>query len=299
MRIFVTGATGFVGTAVVSELIEAGHQVVGLARSDKAAASLTAVGASVHDGSLDDLDSLYKGAATADGVIHVGFKTDFADFSDAVAADLRAVNTFGAALEYSNKPFVFTTGTLVVAWSHMSVILGTEEIEVDSNVPRGAAENAAIALADRGIRSSVVRLAPTVHGPGDHGFITMLIDIARKKGFSAYVGDGTNRWPAVHRLDAARLYRLAAESGTAGSRLHAVSEEGIPFRDIASAIGRNLNLPVVSISPEEAQAHFGFLGPFTFTDNPMSNTLTRKRLGWQPVQPALIPDIEQGHYFTN
>ncbi|PWW06187.1 nucleoside-diphosphate-sugar epimerase [Paenibacillus cellulosilyticus] len=299
MRIFVTGATGFIGSAVVNELIEAGHQVVGLARSDKAAESLTAVGASVHFGALDDLDSLHKGAAEADGVIHLGFKTDFADFSDAVAADLRAVETFGAALEGSNKPFVFTTGTLVVAWSNPEPILGTEDIPVDSNVPRGAAENAAISLADRGVRSSVVRLAPTVHGPGDHGFISMLIDIAREKGFSAYVGDGYNRWPAVHRLDASRLYRLAAESASAGSRLHAVGEEGIQFCDIAGAIGRNLNLPVVSISPEEAEAHFGFLGPFTFTDNPMSNTLTRERLGWRPVHPALIPDIEQGHYFNN
>lgn len=182
MRIFVTGATGFIGSAVVSELIEAGHQVVGLARSDKAAESLTAVGATVHRGALDDLDSLHKGAAASDGVIHLGFKTDFADFAGAVATDLHAVETFGAALEGSNKPFVFTTGTLVVAWSNPVPILGTEETAVDSNVPRGAAENAAIALADRGIRSSVVRLAPTVHGPGDHGFISMLIDIARKKG---------------------------------------------------------------------------------------------------------------------
>ncbi|CAM3571856.1 SDR family oxidoreductase [Paenibacillus lupini] len=299
MRIFITGATGFIGSAVVSELIEAGHQVVGLARSDKAAKSLTAIGASVHRGALDDLESLHKGATAADGVIHLGFKTDFADFSDAVAADLRAVEMFGATLEGSNKPFVFTTGTLVVAWSNPVAILGTEEIAVDSTVPRGAAENAAIALADQGIRSSVIRLAPTVHGPGDHGFISMLISIARKKGFSAYVGDGSNRWPAVHRLDAARLYRLAAESALAGSRLHAVGEEGIPFRDIAGAIGRNLNLPVVSISHEEAEAHFGFLGPFTFTDNPISNTLTRERLGWRPVHTALIPDIEQGHYFNN
>ncbi|MBB3128401.1 nucleoside-diphosphate-sugar epimerase [Paenibacillus rhizosphaerae] len=299
MRIFVTGATGFIGSAVVSELIEAGHQVVGLARSDKAAESLTTVGASVHCGALDDLDSLHKGAAAADGVIHLGFKTDFADFSDAVAADLRAVETFGTALEGSNKPFVFTTGSLVVAWSNPVTILGTEETAVDSNVPRGAAENAAIALANQGVRSSVIRLAPTVHGPGDHGFISMLIDIARNKGFSAYVGDGSNRWPAVHRLDAARLYRLAVESASAGSRLHGVAEEGIPFRDIAGAIGRNLNLPVASISREEAEAHFGFLGPFTYTDNPISNTLTRERLGWRPVHPALISDIDQGHCFNN
>ncbi|GAA4830341.1 SDR family oxidoreductase [Paenibacillus vulneris] len=299
MRIFVTGATGFIGSAVVRELIDAGHQVIGLARSDKAAESLTAVGAEVHRGALDDLDSLHKGAAAADGVIHLGFKTDFSDFAGAVATDLRAVETLGAALEGSYKPFVFTSGTLLVAWSTPPGLLGTEEIAVNAEVPRGAAENAVIALAERGVRSSVVRLAPSVHGPGDHGFVPMLIDLARNKGVSAYIGDGSNRWPAVHRLDAARLYRLAVESAPAGSRLHGVGEEGVPFRDIAAAIGRHLNLPVVSIPREEAEAHFGFLGAFTSSDNPMSSALTQSRLGWRPMHPALIPDIEQGHYFNN
>ncbi|MEW9702793.1 SDR family oxidoreductase [Paenibacillus sp. SI8] len=299
MRIFVTGATGFIGSAVVRELIDAGHQVVGLARSDKAAESLTAVGAEVHHGALDDLDSLHKGAAAADGVIHLGFKTDFSDFAGAVAADLRAVETLGAALEGSEKPFVFTSGTLLVAWSTPLGLLGTEEVAVDDAVPRGAAENAVIALAERGVRSSVVRLAPSVHGPGDHGFVPMLIDIARDKGVSTYIGDGSNRWPAVHRLDAARLYRLAVESAPAGSRLHGVDEEGVPFRDIAVVIGRHLNLPVASISREEAEAHFGFLGAFTSSDNPMSSALTQERLGWRPVHPTLIQDLEQGLYFNH
>lgn len=299
MRIFVTGATGFIGSAVVRELFDAGHQVVGLARSEKAVTSLTAVGAEVHRGALDDLDSLHQGAAAADGVVHLGFKTDFSDFAGAVAADLRAVETLGAALEGTGKPFVFTSGTLLVAWSTPPGLLGTEEIAVDSAVPRGAAENAVIALAERRVRSSVVRLAPTVHGPGDHGFVPMLIGIAREKGVSAYIGDGSNRWPAVHRLDAARLYRLALESAPAGSRLHGVGEEGVPFRDIAGVIGRHLDLPVVSISREEAEAHFGFLGAFTSSDNPMSSSLTQKRLGWQPAHPTLILDLEQGHYFNN
>jgi len=298
MRAFVTGATGFIGSAVVHELIGAGHQVVGLARSDQAAASLASVGAEAHRGDLDDLDSLYKGAAAADGVIHLGFKTDFSDFAGAVAADLRAVETLGSALAGSGKPFVFTSGTLLVAWSTPVGQLGTEEVAVDSAVPRGAAENAVIRLAERGVRSSVVRLAPTVHGHGDHGFIPMLIDIARAKGFSAYVGDGSNRWPAVHRLDAACLYRLAFESAPAGSRLHAVGEEGVPFRDVAAVIGRHLNLPAISIAREEAEAHFGFLGAFTASDNPMSSEWTQELLGWRPVHPALITDLENGHYFS-
>ncbi|MBB6729740.1 SDR family oxidoreductase [Cohnella zeiphila] len=299
MRVFVTGATGFIGSAVVRELIDAGHRVIGLARSDKAAESLAAVGAEAHRGALDDLDSLHKGAVAADGVIHLGFKTDFSDFPGAVAADLRAVETLGAALEGSDKPFVFTSGTLLVAWSTPLGFLGTEEVAVDDAVPRGAAENAAIALAERGVRSSVVRLAPSVHGPGDHGFVSMLIGIAREKGVSAYIGDGSNRWPAVHRLDAARLYRLALESATAGSRLHGVGEEGVPFRDIAGVIGRRLNLPVIGIAREEAEAHFGFLGAFTSSDNPMSSARTQERLGWRPAHPALIPDLEQEHYFIS
>ncbi|WP_248928543.1 SDR family oxidoreductase [Paenibacillus hamazuiensis] len=299
MRVFVTGATGFIGTAVVRELLEAGHRVVGLARSDKSAAALTAAGADVHRGSLDDLDSLRDGATAADGVIHLAFGHDFSDYAGAVAADLRAVEAMGAVLEGTGKPFVITSGTMMLSFALPPGQLGTEEDVVDDSVPRGAAENAAIALADRGVRSSVVRLAPSVHGETMAGFVSMLIAIARDKGVSACVGDGSNRWPAVHRLDAARLFRLALESAPAGSLLHGVGEEGVPLRDIAGVIGRHLNLPVISISREEADAHFGFFGAAVSTDNPTSNALTRKRVGWEPVHLGLIADLEQGQYFNN
>lgn len=246
MRVFVTGATGWIGSAVVPELIGAGHEVVGLARSDASAAALAAVGAEAHRGSLDDLDSLRVAAGASDGVIHTAFKHDIAfsgDFQGASDADLRTVETLGAALEGSGKPLVVTSGTSLIAPGR----LGTEEDEPEVG-PRVASENAAVALAGRGVRSSVVRPSPSVHGKGDRGFVPILIGIAREKGVSAYVGDGTNRWPAVHRLDAARLYRLALEQAPAGSRLHAVAEEGVAVRDIARAIGRRLGLPVTSIS---------------------------------------------------
>jgi nucleoside-diphosphate-sugar epimerase len=274
MRVFVTGATGYIGSAVVRELIDAGHKVVGLARSDNGAAVLKEAGAEVHRGAIDDLDSLHSGAAAADGVIHLAFKHDFSDFAGALTTDLRAVETMGAALEGSGKPFVIT--------AHLN---------------GAASENAAFALA--GVRSSVVSLAPSVHGEGDKGFVPRLINIARTKGVSAYVGDGSNRWPAVHRLDAAHLYRLALEKAPAGSRLDGAADEGVPFRDIASVIGKHLNLPVVSISREEADAHFGFLGAIAAHDMPRSSALTQELLGWRPVHPALIPDLEQGHYFNN
>ncbi len=306
MRVFVTGATGFIGSAVVRELLAAGHQVVGLARSDTAAAALTAAGAAVHRGTLDDLDSLRSGAVAADGVIHTAF-TDISgstNFADAAAADLRAVETIGAALEDSGKPFVVTSATPILAMLGRLVLtpgrLGTEEDVPDPALPRVASENAAIALAERGVRSSVVRLATSVHSEGDkHGFVPRLIGIARDKGVSAVVGDGANRWPAVHELDAAHLFRLALEAAPAGSRLHGVGEEGVPFRDIAGVIGRHLNLPVVSISREEADAHFGFLSAFVSLDNRTSSTQTQELLGWRPVHPALIPDLEAGHYFTD
>jgi nucleoside-diphosphate-sugar epimerase len=298
MRIFVTGATGYIGSAVVRELIDSGHQVLGLARTGLAAASLTASGADVHLGTLDDLESLRSGAAAADGVIHLAFKHDFSDYADAIEADLRAVETIGAALEGSSKPFIITSGTLMLAFSLPPGQLGTEKDVVEATVPRGASENATIAMAKRGVRSSVVRLSPSVHGEGDKGFISMLIGIARDKGVSAYVGDGSNRWPAVHRLDAARLFRLAVEAAPAGSILHGVADRGVPFRDIASVIGRHLNLPVVSISRDEADSHFGFLGALVSADNPTSSALTQELLGWRPVLPALIPDLEQGHYFS-
>ncbi len=295
MRVFVTGATGFIGSAVVPELIDAGHHVVGLARSGQAAAALTAAGAEVHRGSLDDLDSLRAGAAAADGVIQLAFKHDFANLAAAGADDLRAIEAIGTALDGSGKPFVVTSGILTTPGR-----LATEEDTREPGGPGGhrtASENTALTLAERGVRSSVIRLAPSVHGPGDHAFVPALIGIARQKGVSAYVGDGANRWPAVHRLDAAHLFRLALESAPAGTRLHGVADEGVPFRDIAGVIGRHLNLPLVSVSREEAGDHFGWLGAFAEADCPASSTLTQKWLGWHPERPGLIPDLDEGHYF--
>lgn len=303
MRIFVTGASGFIGSAVVPELVGAGHEVVGLARSDASAAALTTAGAEVHRGTLDDLDSLRKGASAADGVIHLAYKHgDFSDMAASARADLQAVEAIGEALVGSGKPFVVTSGTLLLALGGVVAAgeIGTEDdVSEAAALPRVASENAAIALAERGVRSSVIRLAPSVHGEGDKGFVPRLIDIARDKGVSAFVGDGANRWPAVHRLDAARLFRLAVEVAPEGSRLHGVGDEGVPFRDIAAVIGRHLDLPVVSVPPEEADSHFGFLGALAQADNPTSNTKTRERLGWQSVNPGLIPDLEEGHYFNS
>ncbi|NBD26873.1 SDR family oxidoreductase [Paenibacillus glycinis] len=292
MRIFVTGATGFIGSAVVRELIGAGHRVVGLARSDKSAAALAAAGADAHRGSLDDLDSLRGGAAAADGVIHLAFIHDFSDFAAAAETDRLAIETIGEALEDSGKPFVVTSGTLTLAPGR----LGTEE---DAAMPTAhrRSEEAAMAVVKRGVRSSIVRLSPSVHGPGDYGFIPSLIDIARAKGVSAYIGDGSNRWPAVHRLDAARLFRMAVEGAPAGSRLHAVGDEGVPLRDIADVIGRHLDLPAISISHEEAADHFGWISFAASVDNPTSSALTQERLGWRPEHASLISDLEQGHYF--
>jgi nucleoside-diphosphate-sugar epimerase len=301
MRVFVTGATGFIGSAVVRELIEAGHQVVGLARSDKSANALKFAGAEVHRGTLDDLDSLRSGAAAADGVIHLALKHDilFSDYNGAVTADLRAVEAMGAVLEGSGKPFVITSGTMMLTFVLPPGQLGTENDMVNASVPRGAAENVVIALAERGVRSSVVRLAPSVHGKTKAGFVSVLINIARDKGVSAYIGDGANRWPAVHYLDAARLFRLALEAAPAGSLLHGVGDEGVSIRDIAHVVGRHLNLSVVSISSEEADTHFGFLGAFASTDNPTSSALTQEHLGWRPAHPSLISDLEEGHYFND
>lgn len=275
MRIFVTGATGYIGSAVVRELIEAGHKVIGLTRSDDGAEKLRKAGAEVHQGSLDDLDSLHSGAAMADGVIHLAFKHDFANFAGSLSTDLRAIEAMGEALKGSGKPFVTT--------AHAN---GT------------ASDNAAMALVKHDVRTAIVSLAPSVHGEGDKGFVPRLISIAREKGFSAYIGDGSNRWPAVHRLDAARLFRLTLEAAPAGSRLDGVGDEGVPFHDIANVIGCHLNLPLSSISREEADAHFGFLGALAAHDFPRSSVQTQELLNWHPVHPTLISDLEQGHYFN-
>ncbi|ULU25798.1 SDR family oxidoreductase [Dyella terrae] len=294
MRVFVTGATGFVGSAVVRELLDAGHQVVGLVRSDASASALAATGAEVHRGSLEDLESLHRGVAMADGVIHTAFIHDFTQFEKSCEIERVALGAIGDALAGSNRPLVVTSGTGLLA----SGRLATEEDANTSIFPRVVSEKTTEALAARGINASVLRLPPTVHGNGDHGFVPILINLAREKGESAYVGNGDNRWPAVHRLDAARLYRLALEKSTGGVRYHAVAEEGVPFRDIATLIGRHLDLPVVSKTPEEASAHFGWFAHFTQIDNHVSSARTRAQLGWKPQQVELIDDLGQGHYFN-
>jgi nucleoside-diphosphate-sugar epimerase len=299
MRVFVTGASGYIGSAIVPELIGAGHQVVGLARSDASAAALAAAGAEVHRGALDDLDSLRAGADASDGVIHTAFIHDFSDIEASGHTDQRAVETLGAALEGSDRPLVVTSGTAVLAAGR----LGTEGDAPDpdsAGVHRIASEETTMSLASRGVRSSVVRLPPSVHGEGDrHGFVPLAIDTARAKGASGYVGDGSNRWPAVHRLDAARLFRLALETAPAGSVLHGVADEGVTVRAIADVIGRHLDLPVVAISREDAGEHFGWLAAFLAADIPASSALTRELVGWQPTHPGLIDDLGQDHYFQN
>ncbi len=305
MRFLVTGASGWIGSAVVPELIGAGHQVVGLARSDASAAALTAAGAAVQRGTLDDLDAL-RAAVASDGVIHLAFKHDIAfsgGFQDAADADRRAVETFGDALAGSDRPLVIASGTLGLLPGHVATERDGHgsgpEVGAMGGGPqtRMATAELTLSLASRRVRSSIVRLPPTNHGEGDHGFIAALVGIARAKGVSGYVGDGTSRWPAVHRLDSAHLFRLALESAPAGSTLHGVAEEGVATSDIAEVIGRHLDLPVVSISPDAAAEHFAWLADFFAIDSPASSALTRELLGWQPTHPGLIDDLDQGHYF--
>lgn len=319
MRIFVTGATGFIGSAVVQELIKAGHKVIGLARSDAAVNSLIAAGAQVHRGNIQDLESLRNGAAAADGVIHTAFYHEITHMAlstrlrvmlgggpsgigsrfmaAAVETDRRAIETLGKALAGPDRP-------LIAAFATMGLKAGRLATEDDAYDPhsaggsRSASEEAMLALASQGFRASVIRLPPVVHGVGDRaGFAPRLMQIARKKGASGYIGDGSNRWPAVHRLDAARLFRLALEKGDAGARYHGVAEESIPFRDIAEVIGKRVNVPVVSKTPEEAPKQFSFLAPFVSADNPTSSKLTQERLGWSPTQLGLISDLDQPGYF--
>jgi nucleoside-diphosphate-sugar epimerase len=298
MRVFVTGATGFVGAAVVQELIATGHQVLGLARSDAGAKSLLATGAEVHRGDLEDLDSLRRGAAATDGVIHTAFNHDFSKFKENCETDRQVIETLGATLVGSDRPLIITSAVGILPSGRAA----TEETAPASGAaahPRSASEEAAASVASRGVRVSVVRLAASVHGEGDHAFVPMLIGLARQKGVSAYVGDGLNRWPAVHRRDAAQLYRLVLEKGSAGARYHGVAEEGIPLRDIASAIGRGLNVPAVALSAEEAANHFGWFVHFAAMDMPASSEQTRDRLGWQAKQPGLIADLDNANYFAN
>ena len=308
MRVFVTGASGWIGSAVVPELLGSGHQVIGLARSDESAAKLSAAGADVARGTIDDLDVLRGAAAESDGAIHLAFKHDIAftgDFQGAADADRRVIETLGETLAGSERPFVIAGGTLGIAPG----VLATEadgRSEPDPALAalaepgpqvRMATGRLLLSLASEGVRSSIVRLPPTVHGDGDHGFMAALVAIARDNGVSGYIGEGNNRWPAVHRSDAATLFRLALEQAPAGTALHAVADEGVPTRAIAEVIGRHLELPVVSIAPQDAGAHFTWMADFLAMDGPTSSAWTRELLGWEPTGPGLIDDLEQGHYF--
>ena len=297
MKLFITGASGWIGSAVVPELLGAGHQVIGLARSDASAAALSAAGAEVQHGTIDDYNSLRVGAAASDGVIHLAFKHEEAfsgNFAAAGEADLKAIEVLGEALENTGHPLVIASGLAGIAPGRVA----TENDVADPQVagPRAVSARATLALADHGVRASVLRLAPTVHGEGDNGFMATLVGVARKHGVSGYIGDGSNRWPAVHRADAARLFRLAVEQAPAGSVLHGSAEEGVPIRSIAEVIGAQLGLPVVSVAPADAAEHFGWLGMFLGADIPASSAFTQELLDWHPTHPSLLDDLGRGYY---
>jgi nucleoside-diphosphate-sugar epimerase len=298
MRVFVTGASGFIGTPIVRELIDAGHQVLGLARSEASAASIAAAGARVHRGDLEDLESLRSGASMADGVIHLAFIHDFSKYVENCEIDRRAIEAIGGVLAGSDRPLIVTAGTAMLTPGRS----GTEDdapVPSSAGVPRSASEEAAASIAARGVRVSIVRLPPSVHDREKLGLVSQLITLAHEKGVSAFVGEGINRWPAIHRLDAAHLYSLVLEKNAPGARYHAVAEEGVPLKEIAAVIGRRLNIPVVSKSPAEAFDHFGWLGPFMGIDLPVSSAKTQERLGWRPVQPDLISDLERARNLEN
>ncbi len=304
MRVFVTGASGWIGSAVVPELLGAGHEVVGLARSEASAQRLEAAGALVHHGDVDDPEGLAKAASDADGVIHLAFQHEIAfggNFAAAAAADRRAVEAMGAALADSDRPFVLASGVLGLAAGHVITeedgLVPSAELRANPAGRRLATALLTLSLRGVGVRSSVLRLPPTVHGDGDQGFVSTIVGIARQRGVAEYVGDGSNRWPAVHRSDAARLARLALEAAPAGSVLHAVADEGVPLREVAQTIGRHLDVPSASVSTADAAEHFAHLGHFIALDSPATATITRDLLGWEPTGPSLLEDLEQDHYY--
>jgi nucleoside-diphosphate-sugar epimerase len=295
MQVFVTGGTGFIGSVVVRELLAAGHDVLGLARSTSSADALIKAGAKVHRGELTDKESLVAGVQACDAVIHLAFIHDFSAFAASVETDRQAVETMINALDGTGKPFVLTSGTALLPLGRLS----TEQDSASPDAHRGAAEEIVLAAASRGVRSSIVRLPPSVHGAGDYGFVPMLIDVARRKGVAAYIGDGNNVWPAVHRVDAASAFRLALAKAEPGTKLHAVAEQGIPMRSIAETIGAGLGIPVRGLSEEAAKEHFEWMAMFVGLNNPASSAATREKFGWTPKEKDLLTDIRESGYLTS